>query len=245
MPNTQNLYIHTLLVRPQYAKNIGQAIRATANCGFGSVHVIDPECEMSNEMRKWAAGAQDSVKQLQTYSSWEDFNQKNSDSFRLGLTRRTGKHRKLYPFDEGLELCFDSPTFNKKLFLVFGPEDDGLNTEDLNHVNMCCSLSLYGDFKSLNLSHAVLLSQHTSHRIFLNRKVKSQKTESEDTMSFPDEALMAWLKSSGVQKSKTKLNTFEVLKKTILRAFPSQKELSTFEKAFRASINATDPKEKN
>lgn len=195
-------------------------------------------------MRKWAAGAQESVETLKVYDSWEDFNNSHDDTFKLGLTRRTGKHRKLFPLEEGLEQCFKAPTFNKNLFLVFGPEDDGLNTDDLNHVNMCCSLSLYGDFKSLNLSHAVLLTQHTSHRVFFetNFNTSSYRQELNETTSFPDEALMNWLKSSGVQKSKTKLNTFEVLKKTILRAFPSQKELSTFEKAFRASINATNDK---
>jgi len=243
MPNTQDLHIHTLLVRPQYAKNIGQAIRATANCGFGSVHVIAPECELSNEMRKWAAGAQESVDLLKVYDSWEEFNETNSDTFKLGLTRRIGKHRKLYPLDDGLKQCFKAPSFNKKLFLVFGPEDDGLNTDDLNHVNMCCSLNLYGDFKSLNLSHAVLLTQHTTHRLFFETEFSKSLKDTEETAAFPDEALMAWLKSSGVQKSKIKLNTFEVLKKTILRAFPSQKELSTFEKAFRASVNATNKKD--
>jgi tRNA/rRNA methyltransferase len=239
MPNTQNLFIHTVLVRPQYPKNIGQSIRATANCGFGSVHVINPECELSDEMRKWAAGAQESVSQIRIYNSWEDFNNEHAGSFRLGLTRRTGKHRKLVPLEEGALTCFSSPSFNNKLFLVFGPEDDGLNTDDLNHVNMCCNLTLYGDFKSLNLAHAVLLTQHTAHRVYFENKFGSANDplQADDTMAFPDEALMDWLKSSGVQKSKTKLNTFEVIKKTILRAFPSQKELSTFEKAFRASVN--------
>ena len=238
MPNTQNLFIHTVLVRPQYPKNIGQSIRATANCGFGSVHVIKPECELSNEMRKWAAGAQKSVNQIKIYSSWEEFNKKHATSFRLGLTRRTGKHRRLVSLKEGASSCFASPAFNSnKLFLVFGPEDDGLNTEDLNHVNMCCNLTIYGDFKSLNLAHAVLLAQHTIHRIYFENKLsKNQKSILEDdTITFPDDALMEWLKNSGVQKSKTKLNTFEVIKKTILRAFPSQNELSTFEKVFQAS----------
>ena len=241
MPNTQELFIHTVLVRPQFPKNIGQSIRATANCGFGSVHVIEPECEMTNEVRKWAAGAQESVNQIKVYSSWDDFNKEHPGSFRLGLTRRTGKHRKLVPLEEGATTCFKSPTFNNKLFLVFGPEDDGLHTDDLNHVNMCCNLTLYGDFKSLNLAHAVLLTQHTAHRTYIENEFgkgepKGIEIETETT-AFPDEALMQWLKSSNVQKSKTKLNTFEVIKKTILRAFPSQKELATFEKAFRASAN--------
>jgi len=242
MPNTQELFIHTVLVRPQYPKNIGQSVRATANCGFGTVHVIAPECELSSEMRKWAAGAQDSVKQLEVYSSWGEFNKKNAGSFRIALTRRTGKHRKLTPIEEGALSCFKSSTFNQELFLVFGPEDDGLNNEDLNHVNMCCNLTLYGDFKSLNLAHAVLLTQHTAHRLYFENKFEKKNTTESgiENFNFPDEALMEWLKSSGVQKSKTKLNTFEVIKKTILRAFPSQKELSTFEKAFRAGAKTND-----
>ena len=244
MPNTQDLHIHTLLVRPQYAKNIGQSIRATANSGFGSVHIINPECEISNEARKWAAGAQEAADQIQIYSNWEEFNVKHKGVFKIGLTRRTGKYRKLIPFETGLNTFYDSPTFNKELFLVYGPEDDGLNSEDIKHINMCCNLNLYGDFKSLNLSHAVMLTQHSAHRIYLENNKSKPKVDTpqdkanEEHIEFPDEALMEWLKSSGVQKSLTKLNTFDVLKSTILRSFPNQKELSTFEKAFRASVKS-------
>jgi tRNA C32,U32 (ribose-2'-O)-methylase TrmJ len=243
MPNTQNLHIHTLLVRPQYAKNIGQSIRATANSGFGKVHIINPVCEVSNEARKWAAGAQEAADQIQIYKDWTEFNSKHKGAFKIGLTRRTGKYRKLIPFETGLSTYYGAPTFNKELFLVYGPEDDGLNSEDIKHINMCCNLNLYGDFKSLNLSHAVMLTQHSAHRLYLesDRVKKNSSEKKEELMEFPDEALMEWLKSSGVQKSLTKLNTFDVLKSTILRSFPNQKELSTFEKAFRASVKSSKP----
>ena len=242
MPNTQRLFIHTVLVRPQYPKNIGQAIRATANCGFGSVYVIDPKCELSSEMRKWASGAQESVDQIKAYSSWDEFNKEHGGVFKLALTRRTGRYRRLTPLEDGAFSCFKAPSFNNKLSLVFGPEDDGLNTNDLKHVNMCCNLTLYGDFKSLNLAHAVLFAQHTVHRVFFENKFasNSKTLNKHETVAFPDDALFSWLKSSGIQKSETKINTFEVIKKTILRAFPSQKELSTFEKVFRASSRSLD-----
>lgn len=181
MPNTQDFKVHTVLVRPTYPKNIGQAARATANCGFGRLHIVDPQCELGSEMKKGAAGSQKTLDEAKVYSSWEDFNVQNPQTYRIALSRRLGRHRKLFSLEEGTKLFVNSPKNTTELFLIFGPEADGLSKEDLEHTHMCCNLSLFGDFKSLNLAHAVLLSQHTVHRIFLDNlsttKAKTEKTQ--------------------------------------------------------------------
>lgn len=253
--NHQNLSVHTVLVRTKYPRNIGQAVRATMNMGFGKVFLIDPKCEIDEEARMGAAGAQKELEERTSFSTWEDFNKAFPDSFRIGLTRRIGKHRKLFPFENGIENFFTSlkekgalPEQHKDIYLVFGPEDHGLSTEDLDSVNICCHLPLYGEFKSLNLAQAVLLSQHIAHSIYFKDFVKDFTVSSEDkgrgdfledavkTDFFPDEALLGWLKTLGFKIDPAKLNAFETLKKMILRGFPSAKELGTLEKALRQSI---------
>lgn len=251
--NIQNLFIHSLLVRPIYPRNIGQAVRATMNMGYGKVFLIDPQCEINEEARQGAAGAQKELEERQVFSNWQSFNNKFPNAYRIGLSRRIGKHRKLFPFEKGVENFFnaqkDFPSEKKEFFLVFGPEDHGLSTEDLEHVNICCHLPLYGNFKSLNLAQAVLLSQHIAHSIYFEKYIKSFKPSSEDKGRgdflkeqasedfFPDESLMKWLTSMGFRIDPKQLNAFETLKKMILRSCPSQKELGTFEKALRQSVS--------
>lgn len=250
MPNTQSFFVHTVLVRPTYPKNIGQAARATANCGFGKLHIIDPQCELGSDMRKGAAGSQKTLDEASVYESWEDFNAKNPKTYRIALSRRLGRHRKLFSLEEGSELFIkNSHTQTHDLYLIFGPEADGLSKEDLEHTHMCCNLSLYGEFKSLNLAHAVLLSQHTVHRIFLNHtqalknpKSKTQ-THEEHTQNpvtsdalFPDQLFSKWLVDIGMQQDPNRTNAFETLRRLILRAFPSQSEISMLEKALRKAL---------
>jgi TrmH family RNA methyltransferase len=255
MSNLQNLHIHTVLVRPIYPRNIGQSVRATMNMGYGKLFLVDPQCDIDEEARQGAAGAQKELEERNTYETWDEFNSEFPESFRIGLTRRIGKHRKLFPFETGVETYFNSLIergqskleTKKEIFLVFGPEDHGLATEDLDHVNMCCHLPLYGEFKSLNLAQAVLLSQHLAHNIYFSKFLENFNVSSEDkgqgdflehavdAKFFPDQALVEWLKSMGFQIDPKRLNAFETLKKMILRGYPSQKELGTLEKALRQS----------
>ena len=255
-PNHQNLSVHTVLVRPIYGGNIGQAVRATSNMGYGKVFIIDAQCEIDEKARQGAAGAQKGLEERQMFDDWESFNKAYPDSFRIGLTRRIGKHRKLFPFEDGVSNYYDGldkredlPKTKKEIFLIFGPEDHGLSTGDLDSVNICCHLPLYGEFKSLNLSQAVLLSQHIAHNTYFKNHLSEFTASSENkgrgdfleeavkTEFFPDEALLGWLKTLGFRIDPDKLNAFETIKKMVLRGFPSAKELGTFEKALRQSVN--------
>lgn len=255
MNNLQNLHIHSVLVRSIYPRNLGQAVRATMNMGYGKLFLIAPQCDINEDARQGAAGAQKELEERTIYKNWEEFNKKHPNSFRIGLTRRIGKHRKLFPFETGVENYFNSlieknetsAETKKEIFLVYGPEDHGLTTEDLDSVNICCHLPLYGEFKSLNLSQATLLSQHIAHSVYFKKFLKDFKMTSEDKGQgdflndavdaefFPNTALLNWLKTMGFQIDPTRLNAFETIKKMILRGFPSQKELGTFEKALRQS----------
>ena len=269
MPNTQSFFVHTVLVRPTYPKNIGQAARATANCGFGKLHIIDPQCELGSEMRKGAAGSQVTLDEAKVYKTWEEFNEQNPQSYRIALSRRLGRHRKLFSLEEGshlyiknsIEKLSERSVKAHEVYLIFGPEADGLSQTDLEHTHMCCNLSLYGDFKSLNLAHAVLLSQHTVHRIFLDhiQSVKAEKknalpeplvNESSEITTktpksiynndslFPDQLFSKWLVEIGMQQDPNRTNAFETLRRLILRAFPSQSEILMFEKALRKALEA-------
>jgi len=229
--------------------------------GFGKVFLIDPRCEIDLQARKGAAGAQHILEERQTFADWSEFNKTYPDSFRIGLTRRIGKHRKLFPFEtgvsnyfEGLDTREDLPKTKKEIFLIFGPEDHGLASEDLDSVNICCHLPLYGEFKSLNLAQAVLLSQHICHNTYFKNHLSAFTASSENksrgnfledvvkTEFFPDEALLSWLKTLGFRIDPDKLNAFETIKKMVLRGFPSAKELGTFEKALRQSVKKLDKK---
>lgn len=253
-----NINIHTVLVRPIYGRNVGQAARATMNMGKGKLILIDPKCEIESEARQGAAGAQKPLEEREVYETWESFNDQYPDSARIGLSRRIGKHRKLFPLNEGAKYFFKNNDQKEvELFLVFGPEDHGLATDDLDHVNMVCYLPLYGEFKSLNLAHAVLVSQHICHDQFFSLQrekpnlssIENNKedylTQSVDPSFFPDDALKHWLTAMGFQIDPERLNAFETIRKMILRGFPSKKELGTFEKALRQGLRSIEDQDKS
>jgi len=245
--------IHSVLVRPIYPRNVGQCARATMNMGQGKIIIIDSKCEVDCEdARQGAAGAQKPLEERVMLNSWEDFNKMFPGTDRVAMTRRIGKHRKLFPFEEGMKAFVQSEKVNDEgvpeLFLIFGPEDHGLDTPDLDHTNMCCHLPIFGDFKSMNLAHAVLVAQYMAHDIFYKEKRIQNPKNSIDKPKddyfmqrapeefFPDEALQVWLTTMGFQIDPTRLNAFETIRKMILRGFPSPKELGTLEKALRQAV---------
>ncbi|NJL24174.1 MAG: RNA methyltransferase, partial [Calothrix sp. SM1_5_4] len=88
------------------------------------------------------------------------------------------------------------------LYLIFGPEADGLDSEDLAYVNFACHLPIYGDFGSLNLAQAVLLACFITRSRFPTGHTSRQLTGKEEPPArkfyFPDALIKEWTREHGV-----------------------------------------------
>jgi tRNA/rRNA methyltransferase len=232
--------IRAVLVRTEYSSNIGASARAAANMGAEQLILIDPQTVINSKARQNAAGAQSMLENVITYASWEDFFAHEGDGVRIALTRRGGKKRKVVSLEEclnelkrDLSSIADTPgkTENSPsvIYLFFGPEADGLSLDDVNFMNHCCHLPIFGSFGSLNLAQAVLLALFIARQKFPPAQEVQQITGGEAPtvapLYFPDELIRDWLTEMGFNIKARKSSAYITLKRLFLLHRPSQHEI--------------------
>lgn len=247
----RSLDLRVVLVRPHFQRNIGAAARALDNMGPGRLILIGPRCEVSDEARMAAASAGSVLAERTTYQDWSEFLAQEPRGLSFGLTSRDGTDRQVRPLTEVLESFkrehpLLSPSASTEtneeaplvFHLVFGPEEDGLSSEDLRHLQTLVNLPVYGENPSLNLAQAVLLTLFVIQDRWgqVARPARNQQTlPKADSQDFPDESFRLWLEEMDFLLSPPKTNAFTILRRLILRAAPTKKELHIFEGALRRS----------
>lgn len=150
--------ITVVLHRPKYAGNIGSAARCAMNMGIEKLVVVDhphPDGEAMKQMATHAAA--EVIEGIRYFddlpSALEDFH------YVVGTTARRGNsnlRRVMVGPGEMAEALVDLSR-NNEVALVFGPEDRGLSNEELDHCHLLVSIPTSDRFRSLNLSHAVMI----------------------------------------------------------------------------------------
>lgn len=143
-----------VLVEPKGAGNIGSVARVMKNFGFGELRLVQPRAShLGAEARNMAVSAVDLLERVSVY---ENLALALSDrNLSLGTTRRFGKYREelLYPAEAATTIVSLAKT--AKAAIVFGPEDTGLKTEDLDLCQYCVTIPTHADLPSMNLAQAV------------------------------------------------------------------------------------------
>lgn len=244
----RNIDLRVVLVRSLYERNIGATSRAMSNMGFSKLILIDPKCEFTIESQKAAASGQEPLQKKVIYTSWNEFYEKEPRGFQIATTARDGRSRQSEDFETTLRLIKDShPEFKKNvdsdivIHLLFGPEDWGLNADDIQHANHCCSIPTYGDNTSLNLAQAALLALFIFRNVFGGHRTRLEgqqkpREQQKKPLIFPDESLRLWLETMRFDLSKRKVNVYNVLRRMMLRNTPSEKEFRILEIALQQSI---------
>lgn len=247
-----NLDLRIVLVRSLYERNVGATSRAMANMGAQQLILIAPKCEFTIESQKAAATGQSALQNKTVYSSWDEFYKFEPRGFQIATTARDGRGRQSEDLETTLKLIKDThPTLisnseEKIVFhLVFGPEDHGLESNDIQYANHCCSIPTYGDNTSLNLAQATLLALFIFRSVFggtLSRLEGQQKkrTEQKKESIFPEETLKTWLQVMNFDLSQKKINVFTVLRRMLLQNSPTEKEFRILETALQQSIRRMD-----
>ena len=151
---TKNISI--VLYKPKYAGNVGAVARAAKNMGIGNIVVVAAENLDTEEMKKrsthLAADVLDKVKYINDLGvALADF------QYIVGTTARVGKARG--PFTTPRKIAEEIVGISRKnkIALLFGPEDTGLANNELRYCQAVVTIPSTRDFKSLNLSHAVMI----------------------------------------------------------------------------------------
>lgn len=143
-----------VLVAPSGALNIGSTARAMANFGVSDLRLVAPQTDhLQDDARKMAVKATVILEQATVYA---DLETALADCrFALGTTRRFGKYREnlLHP-DQAAEYAL--PLLNKgRVALVFGREDRGLKTEELDLCQRLITIPTDDRLPSMNLAQSV------------------------------------------------------------------------------------------
>ena len=150
--------ISFILHRPQLSENIGACARAMKNFNFNKLKLINPKPVFPNDkIIATSVGAKDVVTKSKNFDTLEEALSKidiviaTSARFR----NKNIKHIKL----EDLKKI----NFNKKIGFLFGSEASGLTNNEISYANYTLQIPTNPNFKSLNLSHSlIIIAQYVS-----------------------------------------------------------------------------------
>lgn len=148
--------ITIVLVRPQFAGNIGSVCRAMKNMGLNKLVLIAPEQDpLSPKGRMMATSAKDLLQKAKVFPSLEEA----LLGFRwiAGTSARKGRNRG--PFISPREISPEIISHARSIpvAILFGPEDRGLTNEELTPCQALISIPTHSSLSSLNLAQAVML----------------------------------------------------------------------------------------
>ena len=159
--------ISFILHKPQLSENIGACARSIKNFNFKKLVVVKPKPIFPNDkILATSVGAKNVIVNSRVYESIEPAI-KNVDYVIATSARFRNKNIKHIKLDELIKI-----DFNKKIAFLFGSESSGLSNNEISYANYTMQIPTNPDFKSLNLSHSVIIIAHTVARII---KLKSSK----------------------------------------------------------------------
>ncbi len=238
--------IHVVLVRPIYASNIGATSRAMSNMGAERLILIDCKCEIDYSAQQAAASGQSALQNRVHYSSWDEFYKNEGAGVRIALTARDGRTRAAKDLKETLQSLTKEERLSEErqnLYLIFGPEDCGLNADDVKLAHFCCNIATYGNNTSLNLAQAVLLclfvvrSEWGGHRAELDGDQSDKQGRAyQGPAYFPENTLKNWIEELGFDLSKKRVNAFTVIRRMLLHNTPTHQELRMLETVLQQNL---------
>ncbi len=144
-----------ILIKPQLGENIGASARALKNFGFKNLLITNPRDGWPNIRAKaTSVGAFDILQKTKIFETTDQVVKKFDIIFSFSARKReiNKKHISLNNFINILKKLK-----SKKIGLMFGPEASGLSNIDLSYSNYIVQIPSSPNFKSLNLSHSLLL----------------------------------------------------------------------------------------
>ena len=165
-----------ILHKPQLSENIGACARAIKNFKFKKLVLIDPKPIFPNDkILATSVGAKDIINQSKKYDTLDKALGK-IDILIATSARFRNKNIKHINLEDLKKI-----NFKKKVGFLFGSEASGLSNDEVSYANYTLQIPTNPDFKSLNLSHSlIIIAQYVASLIKLknipfkkSKKVKS------------------------------------------------------------------------
>ena len=165
-----------ILHKPQLSENIGACARAIKNFNFKKLVLINPKPIFPNDkILATSVGAKDIINQSKKYDNLEKALEK-IDILIATSARFRNKNIKHINLEDLKKI-----NFKKRVGFLFGSEASGLSNDEVSYANYTLQIPTNPDFKSLNLSHSlIIIAQYVASLIKLknipfkkSKKVKS------------------------------------------------------------------------
>jgi len=156
-------HISFILHKPQLSENIGACARAIKNFSFKKLILINPKPIFPNDkILATSVGAKDIITQSKKYDTLEQALDK-IDIVIATSARFRNKNIKHINLEDLKKI-----NFKKKIGFLFGSEASGLSNEEISYANYTLQIPTNHDFKSLNLSHSlIIIAQYVANVIKL------------------------------------------------------------------------------
>jgi|TARA_B110001452_G_scaffold99725_1_gene82703 tRNA/rRNA methyltransferase len=147
-PNNITFILH----KPQLSENIGACARAMKNFNFQKLTIIDPKPIFPNDkILATSVGAKNIITKSKVFDNLEPA-LKNIDYVIATSSRFRNKNVKHIQLKD-----LKNIDFNKKVAFLFGSEASGLSNNEVSYANYTLQIPTNPEFKSLNLSHSLII----------------------------------------------------------------------------------------
>ena len=164
--------ISFILHQPQLSENIGACARAVKNFNFKKLVIVKPKPIFPNDkILATSVGAKDLIINTKVHETLESA-VKKVDYVIATSARFRNKNIKHINLEDLKKI-----DFNKKIAFLFGSEASGLSNNEISYANYTMQIPTNPDFKSLNLSHSVIIIAHTVASIINLKGAKYSKSK--------------------------------------------------------------------
>ena len=147
--------IRIIMVRPIYGGNVGAVCRAMANMGFSDLALVKPRNINMDEARTMACHA---VEVLDNRTEFLSLADAISDCGKVfGTTTRLGLYRQHVKTPREWARSIVTEASLARTAIVFGPEDNGLENEEIGMCSHLIRIPASPEYPSLNVAQAVLI----------------------------------------------------------------------------------------
>ena len=161
-----------ILHKPQLSENIGACARGIKNFNFQKLTIINPKPIFPNDkILATSVGAKNIINKSNLFDNLEPA-LKNIDCVIATSARFRNKNIKHIQLSDLKKI-----DFNQNVAFLFGSEASGLSNNEVCYANYTLQIPTNPDFKSLNLSHSLIIVAHYVASIIKSKTFNYKKSK--------------------------------------------------------------------
>ena len=161
-----------ILHKPQLSENIGACARALKNFNFTNLSLVNPKPSFPNDkIIATSVGAKDVIKKAKVYENLAT-SLSNLDVLVATSARFRNKNIKHISITD-----LNKINYKKKVGFLFGSEASGLSNNEVSYADYTLQIPSNKNFRSLNLSHSLIIVAQIVSGLILNKKFIFEKSK--------------------------------------------------------------------